>query len=336
LKNDLILITGGAGYIGSHMLSLLLEQGREAVVFDDLSTGRRERVPEGVEFVRGDLRSAQDLENLFSRFRFDAVLHFAASIVVPESVSEPLKYYDNNVWGSVNLLQHCLKHGARKFIFSSSAAVYGQPEMVPVNEEAPLRPENPYGTSKMMVEQILRDCAAAGKMDYLALRYFNVSGAHPSGRIGQPLEEATHLLPNALKAAAGDIPALNIFGDDYPTRDGTCIRDYIHVMDLARAHLLALEALDKSVKNAALNLGSGRGYSVKEMVSSVEEITGSPIPVKIAARRPGDAAELVASYAKAEELFGWRPQLGLEQIISSAWEWQQKNSKGAKCKKDKE
>lgn len=317
-----ILITGGGGYIGSHTLRLLLEQGREAVVFDDFSTGRRERVPAGVEFVEGDLRSSLDTEKLFSRYRFKAVLHFAGSIVVPESVVEPLKYYENNLWGSVNLLQHCLKHGTRKFIFSSTAAVYGQPGHIPVNEDAPLRPENPYGTSKMMVEQVLQDCASAGEIDYLALRYFNVSGAHPGGRIGQSLNEATHLVPNVLKAAAGDIPELNIFGDDYPTRDGTCIRDYIHVMDLGRAHLLALDALDKGVKNIALNLGSGKGYSVKEMVTAAEKVIGRSVPVKIAGRRPGDAAELVASCVKAERLLGWRPELGLEQIISSAWEWQ--------------
>jgi len=306
------------------MLRLLLEQGREVVVFDNLSTGSRERLPSGIEFVEGDLRSPEDVEKLFSRYRFGAVLHFAASIVVPESVAQPLKYYENNVWGSVNLLQHCLKHGTRKFIFSSTAAVYGQPEEMPVSEDAPLRPENPYGRSKLMVEKLLGDCAAAGQLDYLALRYFNVSGAHASGEIGQSLHEATHLIPNILKAAAGDIPALNIFGDDYPTRDGTCIRDYIHVTDLVRAHLLALDALDKGSRNTSINLGSGSGYSVREMVAAAEKVTGRKIPLKITGRRPGDPAELVASYAKAQELLGWQPESGLEEIISSAWKWQQK------------
>ncbi|MFA5320507.1 MAG: UDP-glucose 4-epimerase GalE [Candidatus Omnitrophota bacterium] len=322
---SLILLTGGAGYIGSHMLRLLLEQGREAVIFDNFSTGSRERLPAGVEFVEGDLRSPEDVKKLFSRYRFDAVLHFAASIVVPESVAEPLKYYENNVWGSVNLLRHCLKYGTRKFIFSSTAAVYGQPEQMPVSEDAPLRPENPYGRSKLMVEQILSDCAFAGQIDHLALRYFNVSGAHSSGEIGQSAHEATHLIPNILKAASGDIPVLNIFGNDYPTRDGTCVRDYIHVTDLVRAHLLALDALDKGVRNTSINLGSGCGYSVKEMVAAAEKVTGRKIPLNIAGRRPGDPAELVASYAKAKELLGWQPELGLEEIISSAWRWQQKN-----------
>jgi len=322
-KQQTILVTGGAGYIGSHMVRLLLEKGLQPVVFDNLSTGHREFIPRGVPFVKGDLRWPSDIRKVFQKHRIDAVIHFAALIVVPESVAEPIKYYENNVIGSFNLFQEMIRAGVDKAVFSSSACVYGEPLKNPICEDEALKVTNPYGATKVMVEQILSDLAAAGKMKYIALRYFNVAGAHPSGEIGIKMERPTHLIPNVMRVAAGRKKTLRIFGTDYPTKDGTCIRDYIHVMDLCEAHLLALKVLGQGkVRREVVNLGNGRGFSVKEVVAAAEKVTGRRIACAIKPRRAGDCMTVVASFRRAEKLLGWRPVRGLEEILASAWKWE--------------
>ncbi|HHT9138486.1 MAG TPA: UDP-glucose 4-epimerase GalE, partial [Candidatus Wunengus sp. YC60] len=281
--------------------------------------------PEGVSFINGDLRNESDIQKVFKEYRIDAVMHFAASSLVPESMSNPLKYYDNNVLACINLLKAMLENKVTKFIFSSTAAVYGEPENIPIKEEDKTRPTNTYGRSKLMIENILRDISHAHDFSYIALRYFNAAGAHPSGKIGEKHNPETHLIPNILKAAKGEKSELMIFGNDYPTPDGTCIRDFIHVQDLCHAHLLALKALKDGMKSDIFNLGSGSGYSVKEVVQTVEEVTGKKINAKIGPRRAGDPAKLVASAEKAQMVLGWKPKANLDEIIRSAWAWESKN-----------
>jgi len=319
-----VLVTGGAGYIGSHMVRTLGEKGHEVVVLDNLCTGNREAVLCG-RLVEGDLSDGALLERTFSEGRFDAVVHFAAHIVVEESVGNPLKYYRNNLGNSLALIDACVRHGVRAFIFSSSAAVYGAPERVPVAEDAPLRPINPYGESKMMVERVLRDISDAAGIRYVSLRYFNVAGADPLCRTGQRYPRATHLITLALRAALGLRDRIEIFGTDYDTPDGTCIRDYIHVDDLIDAHLLALQHLSGGGGSRVFNCGYGRGYSVREVVEAVRRVTGADFRAVESHRRPGDPSSLIADASRIRADFHWRPSRDdLEYIIRTAWEWEKK------------
>ncbi|WP_338819182.1 UDP-glucose 4-epimerase [Moorella thermoacetica] len=321
-----VLVTGGAGYIGSHVVKALGERSYHVLTYDSLITGHPWAVLYG-DLVVGDLLDAAKLEAVIREFRPDAVMHFAAHIVVPESVAQPLKYYLNNVQGTLNLLDCMKKGGVEKLIFSSSAAVYGISEQIPVPEEAPLNPINPYGHSKAMVERILQDLAAAGGITYVSLRYFNVAGADRDGRIGEGKEDATHLITLATRTAAGRRPYLSVFGTDYPTPDGTCIRDYIHVEDLAAAHVLALEYLLDGGKSEVFNCGYGRGYSVLEVIAAAKKVTGVDFPVRSEGRRPGDPPVLVADARKIRERLGWVPAYdNLEGIIYSAWQWERKRN----------
>ncbi len=320
-----ILVTGGAGYIGSHVVLALIEAGHEVCVIDDLSTGRRDAVPADVSLVVGDAGDTAIVSAVLSRHRPAAVLHFAGSIVVPESVSDPLKYYANNTCASRALIAAAVAAGVEGFIFSSTAAVYGEPREVPVAEDAPCVPVNPYGASKLMTEWILRDTAAATGLNYVALRYFNVAGADPKGRAGQSTPDATHLIKVACEAAAGARDGVEIFGDDYPTADGTCIRDYIHVTDLADAHLAALDHLFGGGESAVFNCGYGRGHSVREVLDTVRDVSGKNLRVRRGPRRPGDAAEIVARADRIRGRLGWRPQYDdLRFIVETALAWERR------------
>ena len=319
-----ILVTGGAGYIGSHVVKALGEQGHELLVYDNLSTGHDWAVLYGKLFT-GDLADSRCLDEAFSVFQPEAVLHFAASIQVEESVREPLCYYRNNVANSLNLLDAMDRHGVRNLIYSSTAAVYGIPDRMPAVESMPLNPINPYGTSKVMMETVLRDIASAGNFRYIALRYFNVAGADAQNRIGQAYVDATHLITRALKTAHGEFPKLSIFGTDYPTPDGTCIRDYIHVDDLADAHIRALNYLMETGKTEIMNCGYGHGFSVKEVVSVSKKVTGIDFRVEETDRRAGDPPELIADSSKLRRLTGWQPRHDdLEFIVQTAWDWELK------------
>lgn len=320
VKNK-ILVVGGAGYIGSHVNKALNAAGYETVVFDNLSAGHKRLVRWG-EFFKGDLSRPGDLARCFRRHNFDAVMHFAAFVKVEESVAEPAKYYRNNVANTLNLLDAMQASGVDKLIFSSTAAVYGEPVRNPINEDHPLSPVNPYGRTKLICEQIMADYCVAYGIQYVALRYFNASGSDPDGEIGPLHEEITHLIPLVLDAAIGRRPCVKVFGSDYKTPDGTCLRDYIHVGDLASAHLLALNYLQKGGKSDYFNLGNGLGFSVLDVIKAAKYVTGRKIPVKISARRPGDPAWLVAASTKARKVLGWKPQYAeIETIIRHAWEW---------------
>jgi UDP-glucose 4-epimerase len=317
-----ILVTGGAGYIGSHVVKLLGEKGYEVVVFDNLSTGHKESVLYG-SLVVGDLGERDLLEHTLREFMPDAVMHFAAYIQVEESVREPLKYYRNNTCNTLDLLGVMVNLGIDKFIFSSTAAVYGIPNKIPVDEEAQLAPINPYGQSKVFVEKALQDLSRAGNFNYIALRYFNVAGADPGGRIGQKYKDPTHLITRALKTAKREFPKLQIYGTDYQTPDGTCIRDYIHVDDLAEAHLLAMECLFDSCSVNIFNLGYGHGYSVREVVNMARKVTGINFAVEEVGRREGDPPELIAESRKMKNTMHWHPKYDdLEFIIRTAWQWE--------------
>ncbi len=319
-----ILVTGGAGYIGSHMVRTLGEKGHDVVVYDNLSTGHRDSVLHG-RLVVGDTSDAAALNALFRAEAFDAVAHFAASIVVQESVLDPLKYYRNNFANTLNLLDVCVVHGIDKFIFSSTAAVYGIPSEDPVGEEVPMRPINPYGSSKAMVEQAIKDISKVSRLRYVSLRYFNVAGADPLGRIGQRYKDPTHLITLSLKTALGARDHLDIFGTDYDTPDGTCIRDYIHVDDLIGAHSLALDHLASGGGSKVYNCGYGCGYSVKEVVSEVKKVAGVDFKVVETGRREGDPPSLVADSSLIKRELGWSPAHNdLEFIIKTAWEWEKK------------
>ena len=323
--SETILVTGGCGYIGSHVVSQLTESGRKVVVYDNLSTGFRNALIHGEEFVEGELADREALDELFLEHRFTTVLHFAAAIIAPESVSKPLKYYANNTRNTFGLLEACVKHGVKRFIFSSTAAVYGFPDGGVASEESSLSPINPYGTSKLMSEWMLRDVSAAHGIRYAALRYFNVAGADPQARIGQRTPEATHLIKVACQAALGIRENVCIYGTDYPTQDGTGIRDYIHIEDLASAHLFALDYLEKGGVSTAMNVGYGRGSSVREVLEMVKKVSGVDFAVIDAERRPGDPASLVARADKIGLLTGWRPLFDdLETIVSDAWRWERK------------
>ena len=316
-----ILVCGGAGYIGSHMARWLAMRGFTVSVLDNLSTGHREAVQWG-ELIEADLLDPPSLERAFSGRRFDAVMHFCARSLVGESVAKPYEYYANNVVGTLNLLDATRRHGVPRLVFSSTAAVFGQPVADRIDEEHPKQPINPYGASKLMVERILADAATAHGLNSVALRYFNAAGASPEGEIGESHQPETHLIPNVLRAALGTGPALKVFGDDYPTADGTCVRDYVHVDDLAQAHQLALAYLDASPGAHAFNLGNGQGFSVREVIAAAEAVSGQRIDHAIEPRRPGDPSVLVASSTKARELLGWEPiYTTLEPIIDSALRW---------------
>jgi UDP-glucose 4-epimerase len=320
-----VLVTGGAGYIGSHMVLALLDAGEDVVVLDNLSTGLRRAVPASAEFVAGDAGDRDLLLRLFLTHRIDAVIHFAGSIIVPESIVDPLRYYGNNTCVSRTLIAASVEAKIPHFIFSSSAAVYGMPEKNPVAEDARLTPISPYGTSKLMTELMLRDTAAAHDLRYVALRYFNVAGADPQGRSGQSTARATHLVKVACEATLGERPYLEVFGTDYPTPDGTCIRDYIHVSDLARAHLDALGYLRGGGKSQVLNCGYGTGFSVLEVIASVKRVSQRDFPVRVGARRAGDPAALVAQAGRVGQVLGWAPKLNrLDTIVSHALAWEKR------------
>lgn len=314
-----ILVCGGAGYIGAHMVRLLLESNAEVTVLDNLSTGHREAVGDA-ELVVGDIRNQAVLARLFQRKTFDAVMHFCASSIVADSVSDPYAYYDNNVLGALSLLAGARQAGIERFVFSSSASVYGVPEHPTLDEKHPTRPINPYGASKLMVERILEDAAAAYGLRSVALRYFNAGGADLQGAIGESHQPETHLIPNVLRSALGS-GDIQVFGIDYDTVDGSCVRDYVHVRDLAEAHLQALAYLDDHPGAHRFNLGSGTGHSVLQVIEAARQATGNPLPVTIRPRRPGDPPVLVAGIARARAELGWQPRHDLQTIIESAWRW---------------
>jgi UDP-glucose 4-epimerase len=320
-----VLVTGGAGYIGSHAVLELLDAGYRPVVLDDLSSGFRSAVADDVPFHVGSVADTALVEDILERHGVAAIMHFAASIVVAESVADPAKYYRNNALGTLLLAETTLRAGVGRFIFSSSAAVYGTPDTAePIGEEAPTRPINPYGKSKLMAEEMLRDLAAAHSIFRpVSLRYFNVSGCEPSGRAGQMAPNETHLVPLAIETALGRRPVLRIFGDDYPTRDGTCERDYIHAVDLAAAHIAALRYLEGGGAPVTLNCGRGHGHTVREVIAALEAETGNKLPVALAPRRPGDPPRLVAKAERIRQVLGWRPiHSELGEIIASALSWQ--------------
>lgn len=320
-----IIVTGGAGYIGSHVVKQLGEAGHDLVIVDNLSTGRKASILFG-RHEQKDIADLDFMNELFSKEKFDACFHFAGSIVVPESVTEPLKYYENNTKNSYELINLCKKHNVNKFIFSSTAAVYGDSaENGICSEESPLEPLNPYGRSKLMTEWMLEDTSKATDLNYIALRYFNVSGANIDLKIGQCTPSATHLLKIASECAAGKRKEMSIFGEDYDTKDGTCVRDYIHVDDLANAHVCALNFLEKNNGSRVLNCGYGHGYSVKEAISTVKKVTGVDFPVNMDKRRDGDAATLISKASKIREVLGWTPRFDdLEVIVKTAYEWEKK------------
>lgn len=322
-----ILVAGGAGYIGSHMVALLVEKGYDVVVADNLSTGHRQAV-KGACLQVGDVRDADFLDRVFSEKTIDGVINFAAFSLVGESVTDPLKYYGNNVNGAVSMLTAMRDHGVNKIVFSSTAATYGEPEKQPIEETDRTEPTNPYGASKLAIEGMLKWCYKAHGIRYAALRYFNAAGSDISAGIGEDHDPETHLIPLVMKTALGQRERIGVFGDDYPTADGTCIRDYIHVRDLVEAHLLALEYLDRGGESGAFNLGSGDGYSVKEIIDTARKVTGKEIPAGIEPRRAGDPSVLIASNAKAAQVLGWKPTRGLEQIISDAWAWHSAHPNG--------
>jgi UDP-glucose 4-epimerase len=312
-----ILVVGGAGYIGSHTAHALRRKGQEVIVYDNLSTGYAS-LAEGFEFVIGDISDSTKLAPLLRRV--DAVMHFAAHAYVGESVENPRKYFQNNVLGSIALLNAVMDSSVRKFIFSSTCAVYGVPVKVPMTEDNPRLPVNPYGSSKLAFEFALEAYAQAYGLRFVAFRYFNASGADENGKIGEMHDPETHLIPAVFEAIKGKRPALQIFGDDYPTPDGTCVRDYIHVSDLAEAHVLGLDFIERE-QSAALNLGTGQGYSVKEVISTIEKVTGRKVPCQLAPRRAGDPPALIADPARAEKLLNWKARRSLEDIVSTAWNW---------------
>ncbi|SFP65925.1 UDP-galactose 4-epimerase [Oscillibacter sp. PC13] len=323
-----ILVAGGAGYIGSHMVALLAERGIDTVVVDNLRTGHWQAAKGARKLYVGDLRDAAFLDQVFSENDIDGVINFAAYSLVGESVTNPLKYYGNNVAGSQSMLTAMKEHSVHKIVFSSTAATYGEPEKQPIEETDRTDPTNPYGASKLAIEGMLKWCDNAYGIHYVALRYFNAAGSNPDAGIGEDHDPESHLIPLVMKTALGQRSHIGIFGDDYPTADGTCIRDYIHVRDLVEAHLLALEHLEKTGESGIFNLGSGDGYSVKEIIDTARKITGRPIPAVVEPRRAGDPSVLIASNQKAAAVLGWKPTRGLEEIISDAWAWHSSHPNG--------
>ena len=319
-----ILVCGGAGYIGSHTVKELADT-YEVVVLDNLTTGFEHLIDERATFIKGDLGDRAVLDEIFSAYSIDAVFHFAANSLVGESVENPLKYYHNNVSATLVLLEKMIEHGIKRFIFSSTAATYGIPDSDLITEETATKPINPYGRSKLMVEQVLADMAHVHDFQYVVLRYFNAAGAHESGEIGESHDPESHLIPIVLQHLLGQRAKISVFGTDYDTADGTCVRDYIHVTDLARAHILSYEGMANSkIANETYNLGNGAGYSVNEIIETCQQIAGRQATIEYAARRAGDPATLVASSDKIGEALGWTPAYDLHAIISSAWTWHSK------------
>lgn len=317
-----ILVIGGAGYIGSHMVWLLGQKGIDVVTLDNLSSGHRDAVKHG-RFVHGDIADRLVLDKVFSENQFDAVMHFASFIQVGESVLDPAKYYQNNVANTFNLLNAMRAHGVFRFIFSSTAAIFGEPQYTPIDERHPRLPINPYGRSKLMIEQALADYDHAYGLKSVCLRYFNAAGAHPEALLGERHDPETHLIPLVLQTASGRRPEITVFGRDYDTVDGTCVRDYIHILDLAEAHWLALEYLFAGGETTAFNLGNGAGYSVEEVIQTVTRVTGKNVPVVNGSRRDGDPAQLVADSSRIKFELGWVPEYGdLEKIVEHAWAWE--------------
>lgn len=324
----MIVVTGGAGYIGSHMVRLLGEMGLDSITFDNLSRGHREMVTSGT-FIEGDLSETSRLVQIFKEHRVKAVFHFAADSLVGESEEDPRRYYLNNVAKGIQLLDAMLEAGVSKIVFSSSAAVYGEPLRIPIDEDHPEAPVNVYGTTKLIMENMMRTYAAAYGLRFASLRYFNAAGAAPDSRIGEDHDPETHLIPLVLDAALGRRQEITVFGSDYDTPDGTCIRDYIHVADLAEAHILALKHLDSGGGPAVYNLGNGKGFSVREVIKAVERVTGRTIPVREGARRKGDPARLVASSERIRKDWGWKPRFAdLDVMVETAWIWHRKRFGG--------
>lgn len=324
-----ILVVGGAGYIGSHAVDQLVEKGYDVVVVDNLQTGHQEAIANQARFYQGDIRDKSFLMNVFKNERIEGVLHFAANSLVGESMEMPLLYFNNNVYGTQVLLEVMEEYDVKRIVFSSSAATYGEPKVIPIAETAATNPESPYGETKLMMEKMLKWCDQAYGMRYVALRYFNVAGAKLDGSIGEDHTPESHLLPIILQTALGQREELLIFGDDYPTIDGTCIRDYVHVVDLIEAHILALDYLMAGKESTTFNLGSSAGFSVNEMLIAARQITGKEIPAKVVPRRSGDPSTLVASSEKAQTILGWEPRYTtMPVIIESAWNWHQHHPNG--------
>lgn len=324
-----VLVVGGAGYIGSHTVLELLKQGHEVAVFDSLEKGHKEALKliendtkKSVPFFSGNLLNENEIDTTIAEFKPEGIIHFAAYIEVGESVSDPQKYYRNNIVGGLNLLTVMKKHGVNKIVFSSTAAVFGQPGEMPIKESTTKSPINPYGSSKYMFEQILSDCDGAYGLKYVALRYFNACGAEINGLIGEDHAPESHLIPLIMEAAQGKRQAISIYGTDYPTKDGTCVRDYVHVLDLANAHIKALEYMESTNQSNTFNLGSSEGYTVREVIDTVKKVTRNDFTVIESERRPGDPAILIADNTKAREILGWEIQYSLDDIISSAWRWE--------------
>lgn len=324
-----ILVLGGAGYIGSHTALELVKAGNEVAIADNLVTGYRKAIPKGAKFYEGDLRDFDFLNKLFQQEKIDAVIHFAAYSLVGESVTNPLKYYDNNLYGTKVLLEAMVKNNVGKIVFSSTAATYGEPENIPILESDRTCPTNPYGETKLAMEKMFKWTAEAHGLRYVSLRYFNACGADESGTIGEAHNPESHLIPLILQVPNGKRETISIYGTDYDTPDGTCIRDYIHVTDLAQAHILAVQYLNNGGESDIFNLGNGVGYSVREVIETARKVTGHPIPATESSRRAGDPARLVASSEKAKKILGWKPvHDSLEEIISSAWNWHKNHPNG--------
>lgn len=324
-----ILVLGGAGYIGSHAVYQLINQDFEVVVIDQLQTSHLDAIHPKAVFYQGDIRDRQFMKAVFEKENIEAILHFAANSLVGESMLEPLKYFDNNVYGTQIVLEMMKEFGVKHIVFSSTAAVYGEPKVVPITEEAIAIPTNTYGETKLSMERMITWCEKAFDLKYVSLRYFNVAGARSDGQIGEDHHPETHLIPVVLEAALGKREAVMIFGDDYDTKDGTCVRDYIHVEDLIEAHLLALRYLQNGGKSNIFNLGSSQGFSVQEIIDAAIHVTGINIPVKKGERRSGDPSTLVASSEKAKQILGWKPsRTSIHEIISDAWNWHQNHPNG--------
>ena len=324
-----ILVCGGAGYIGSHAVHALVEKGEQVVIVDNLQTGHRGALNPAAKFYEGDIRDAAVLDKIFTENKIEAVIHFAANSLVGESMEKPLLYFNNNVYGMQVLLEVMVRHGVDKIVFSSTAATYGEPKRVPIHEDDETCPTNTYGETKLTMEKMMKWVSRANGVRYVSLRYFNAAGALPDGSIGEDHKTETHLIPLILQVPTGRRDHITVFGDDYPTPDGTCLRDYIHVVDLADAHVLALEYLRKGGASDIFNLGNGQGFSVKEMIAAAEKATGRSIKVEIGARRAGDPAQLIASSEKARAVLGWKPQFtDVEQVIGTAWKWHESHPHG--------
>ncbi len=324
-----ILVLGGAGYIGSHTVYELIENGIDTVVADNLETGHIEAVHPKARFYKGDISNELFLDNVFNKEKIDTIIHFAAYSIVGESMKNPLKYYDNNLCKTKALLETMIKHNIKNIVFSSTAAVYGEPESVPICENDKLQPSNPYGETKLAIEKMFKWADTAYALRYVSLRYFNAAGAHISGNIGEFHNPETHLIPIVLQTACGKRDYISVFGDDYDTKDGTCIRDYIHVSDLAKAHISAVKYLKAGNESNIFNLGNGTGFSVKEVIQTAEKITKQHIPYKIEQRRYGDPAKLIASSEKAKKILNWQPKYDtLDGIISTAWNWHKNHKNG--------